>query len=69
MRPTVSQLCPPVKSLHQPSGARRDRGHRISEGQKIEIWPDKGRGFVGRAARAVEKAPTVSLSEDNFQTA
>ena len=27
------------------------------------------RWFIGRAARAVEKAPAVPLSEDDFQTA
>jgi hypothetical protein len=41
----------------------------FSRGPKIEIWVDKGRWLIGRAARAVEKAPAVPLSEDNFQTA
>jgi hypothetical protein len=41
----------------------------VLEGQEIEIWVDKGRWFVGRAARAVEKAPAMPLREDDFQTA
>ena len=41
----------------------------ILDSQKIEIWSDKGRWFIGRTPREVKKPAVSPLNEDDFQTA
>jgi hypothetical protein len=41
----------------------------ILDGQKIEIWTDKGRSHIGRSQREVPKPAEAAPSEDDFQTA
>ena len=36
-------------------------GRTVLEGQKIEIWVDKGRWFLGRAPREVENPRSANI--------